>query len=61
MKKDARLTFRVPSDLKRNIEAIAASEGRSMAQICEAFLRAGAEGYKKKRGKSLQRFFVKTI
>lgn len=56
MRKDTRLTFRVPSDLKKNMEAIAAQEGRSMAQICEAFLRAGSEGYKKEGPKFLRRF-----
>jgi len=56
MKKDTRLTFRVSSDLKRNVEAIATQEGRSMAQICEAFLRAGSEGYKKVGPKFLGRF-----
>jgi len=56
MKKDTRLTFRVSSDLKRRMETIAASEGRSMAQICEAFLKAGSENYKKEGSKLLQRF-----
>jgi len=40
------------------MEAIAASEGRSMAQICEAFLRAGSESYKKEGAKLLQRFLT---
>jgi len=56
MKKDTRLTFRVPSELKRTMELIAAQEGRSMAQICEAFLRAGADGYKKKGPEFLRPF-----
>jgi hypothetical protein len=34
----------------------AAQEGRSAAQICEAFLRAGSEGYKKEGPKLLRRF-----
>jgi hypothetical protein len=42
------------------MEGIAASEGRSVAQICEAFLKAGAETYKKQGGKFLQRFLAKT-
>lgn len=58
MKKDARLTFRVSSVLKKSMEAIAASEGRSMAQICEAFLRAGSESYKHDGSKILQRFLA---
>ena len=60
MKKDTRLTFRVSSDVKRTIEAIAASEGRSAGQICEAFLKAGSEIYKKRGAKDFQRFFAKT-
>ena len=56
MTKDTRLTFRVQSGLKKNLEVIAAREGRSVAQICEAFLKAGSEGYKKKGPKYLQRF-----
>jgi hypothetical protein len=56
MKKDTRLTFRVPSELKKNMEVIAAQEGRSIAQICEAFLRVGSEGYKKQGQKFFRRF-----
>ena len=56
MKKDTRFTFRIRSDLKRNLEAIAAQEGRSVAQICEAFLKAGSDAYRKKGAKYLQRF-----
>ncbi len=56
MTKDTRLTFRVQSGLKKILEVIAAREGRSVAQICEAFLKAGSEGYKKKGPKYLQRF-----
>ena len=56
MKKDTRLTFRVPSEVKGRMDAIAAAEGRSTAQICEAFLRAGSESYKKQGSKFLRRF-----
>jgi predicted transcriptional regulator len=56
MRKDTRLTFRVHSDLKKTLETIAAREGRSVAQICEAFLKAGATTYKKRGPQSLQRF-----
>ena len=56
MKKDTRLTFRVHSDFKKSLESIAAQEGRSVAQICEAFLKAGSEAYKRKGPKYLQRF-----
>lgn len=55
MKKDTRLTFRVRSDVKRHLEAIAAQEGQSVARICEAFLLAGTDLYKKEGTKFLQR------
>jgi hypothetical protein len=48
MKKDTQFTLRIPSDLKNNLEQIASSEGRSVAQICEVFLKAGVESYRKK-------------
>lgn len=54
MKKDSRLTFRVRSDLKRELEAIAAREGQSVAGVCEAFLLAGVDVYKKAGTKFLQ-------
>jgi len=59
MKKDTQFTFRMPTDLKQALEAIAAHEGRSTAQICEAFLRAGSESYKKEGTRILQRFLSK--
>jgi hypothetical protein len=55
MRKDTRLTFRVHSSLKKDIEAIASREGRSVAQICDAFLKVGSEIYMKKGPKFLQR------
>ena len=56
MKKDLRFTFRIGSDLKKDLERIAAQEGRSVAQICDAFLKAGSEAYRKNGPKYLQRF-----
>jgi hypothetical protein len=56
MKKDTQLTFRIRSDLKKELETIAAHEGRSVAQVCEAFLKAGSESYKKKGASFVQRF-----
>jgi hypothetical protein len=55
MKKDARLTFRVNSNWKKGVEAIATREGQSVARICEAFLLAGSDAYKKEGTKLLQR------
>jgi hypothetical protein len=57
MRKDTRLSFRVHSNLKKEIEAIAEREGQSAARICEAFLLAGAEAYKKQGGRFLERMF----
>jgi hypothetical protein len=58
MKKDSQLTFRIPSNLKIQLEGIASSEGRSVAQICEAFLRAGTDTYKKKGNKVIKDFLT---
>lgn len=58
MKKDTQFTFRIPADLKKELQIIAAHEGRSVAQICEAFLRSGSEGYRKEGAKLLQRFLA---
>jgi len=55
MKKDTRLTFRVRSDLKKQLETIAAEESQSVARICEAFLLAGTDLYKKEGARFLQR------
>ena len=59
MRKDTRLSFRVRSDLKKCIEAIAATESRSVAQVCEAFLKAATEAYEKEGSKFLQRYLAK--
>jgi predicted transcriptional regulator len=59
MAKDTRLSFRVRSDLKKKLETIAATESRSVAQVCEAFLSAGTEMYKDEGSKFLQRFLAK--
>ena len=61
MKKDMRFTFRIGSDLKKDLAIIAAREGRSVAQICDAFLRAGSEMYRKKGSKHLQRFLSRKM
>src|ERR1041385_8200293 len=58
--KDARLTFRVPSELKGRLEAIAAEEGRSLAQICEAFVKAGVELYEKRGSECIRALVVRT-
>ncbi len=57
--KDTRLTFRVRSDLKKELEAVAAKESRSVAQVCEAFLHAGLAAYKKEGSRYIQRFLFR--
>ena len=61
MKKDTRFTLRIRSDLKKELETIAAREGRSVAQVCEAFLKAGSESYKKKGSGFVQRFLAEPL
>lgn len=58
MRKDTQFTLRMPNDLKKELEVVAAHEGRSVAQICEVFLRVGSEVYKKEGTKLLQRFLT---
>ena len=58
MRKDTRFTLRIRSELKKELETIAAREGRSVAQVCEAFLKAGSESYKKKGSGFVQRFLA---
>jgi predicted transcriptional regulator len=55
MTKETRLTFRVQSELKKSLEAIAAKEARSVAQVCEVILQSGVAAYQKEGAKYLQR------
>jgi len=48
--------MRVGKSLKAELEKIAASEGRSMSQVCEALLAGGMESYKKEGSSYLKRF-----
>ena len=56
MRKDTALSFRIPGTLKAELEALAMKEGRSIAQVCEAFIRGGLENYKREGTKYFQRF-----
>lgn len=56
--KSAALSLRISSKLKQNLERVAASEGRSVAQVCEAFLQAGLMGYEKEDSKYVSRFLA---
>ena len=54
MKKEDRIGFRVPVELKRALIQIAKNEGRSLAQVCEIFLRGGVFSYKEEGPKYVQ-------
>ncbi len=56
--KDTSLNLRIRSDLKKKLESVAGLEGRSVAQICEAFLRAGLAAYDKEGAKYISRFLA---
>lgn len=45
--KDERIGFRVSAEIKAALLQIAKKEGRSLAQICELFLRGGINEYEK--------------
>ena len=53
--KESRITFRVGTELKKGLEFVAKKENRSVAQICETFLKAGLSGYAKEGTRYLTR------
>lgn len=53
------LAFRVSPELKKEIEEIAASEVRSVSQVCELLLSEGVGAYKKQGPKFMQRLVAK--
>jgi len=55
MRKDERVGFRIPKDVKKILSHIAIREGRSLAQVCELFLRGGIATYRKEGSEYLQR------
>ena len=59
MPKDERIGFRIPSEVKGALLRIAAKEGRSLAQVCEIFLKAGIQAYEKDGPQYLQRFVAR--
>jgi len=56
MKKNAPLAFRIPSDLKKNLQQIANREARSISQICEILLTIGTEAYDKEGSRYLLQY-----
>jgi predicted transcriptional regulator len=59
MKKEDTIGIRVPAELKRALNQIARNEGRSLAQVCEIFLRGGTFSYKEEGSKYLQRVLAR--
>ena len=55
MKKEDRIGIRVPAELKKALILIAKNEDRSLAQVCEIFLRDGTLSYKEDGAKFFQR------
>ena len=49
--KDERIGFRVSSELKSALTQIAKKEGRSLAQICELFLKGSIRSYNRQGSK----------
>jgi hypothetical protein len=47
--------------LKKELETITGCEGRSVTQVCKAFLRGGSETYKKKGSRLLQRYLAQSL
>jgi predicted DNA-binding protein len=56
MTKNERIGVRLPAEMKRTLSQIARKEGRSLAQICEIFLRGGIASYRKEGAKHLKHF-----
>ena len=48
MRKDTALSFRIPGHLKTELEKVALSEGRSLAQVCEALLAGGSRSTRRR-------------
>jgi hypothetical protein len=59
MRKEERIGVRVPAELKKALIQIAKAEDRSLAQVCEIFLRGGALSYKEEGPKFFQRLLTR--
>jgi hypothetical protein len=53
------VAFRVPPELKSQIQEIADNEARSISQVCELLLAEGVETYKRDGPKFMQRLVAK--
>jgi predicted DNA-binding protein len=53
--KNKQIGFRLPANLKKELQEVAIREGRTLSQICEIFVSAGLEAYGKEGPEYLQR------
>ena len=58
--KDERIGFRVSGEVKTALLQIAKKEGRSVAQICELFLRGGINEYEKEGAAYVHRLLARS-
>jgi antitoxin component of RelBE/YafQ-DinJ toxin-antitoxin module len=56
-RKDAPLAFRIPADLKEELQRISEKEARSVSQICELFLTICADQYRKEGRRFWDKYF----
>jgi hypothetical protein len=59
-RKDERIGFRVPAEIKVALVQIAKREGRSMAQVCELLLKGGIIEYEKEGAGYLHRLLIRS-
>jgi hypothetical protein len=58
--KDERIGFRVSGEVKTALLQIAKKEGRSVAQICELFLKGGINEYEKDGSSYVHRLLARS-
>lgn len=58
--KNERIGLRVSGEVKGALLQIARKEGRSLAQVCELFLRGGVNEYEKEGSSYLHRLLVRS-
>jgi hypothetical protein len=52
--KNKQIGFRLPANLKKELQEVAIREGRTLSQICEIFVSGGLEAYGKEGPEYLQ-------
>jgi hypothetical protein len=57
--KDERIGLRVSGEVKNALAQIARKEGRSLAQVCELFLRGGISEYEREGSTYLHRLLLR--